>query len=163
MLILFYVHFMIHSRAFKNSKHYLAITNSTIQRSPQITSSLIEFSSVCIGITFLPQVTQTHTHKTCTGHCSGQFCQANFSIIVILKICLTVMLTLHLFSPFSLNYLHSTLRMKNKSFKSFLQYNFLHPLPHPSLAQHSLLLSPSKYRLQITHFHYAVNITSNDD
>jgi len=48
-------------RPFMNSKYYLAISDSMIQRSPQITTSLIEFSSVCIGITFLPQV--THTHK----------------------------------------------------------------------------------------------------
>jgi hypothetical protein len=45
-----------------NSKYYLVISDSMIQRSPQITSSLIEFISVCIGITFLPQATQTQTH-----------------------------------------------------------------------------------------------------
>jgi hypothetical protein len=115
-------------RPFMNSTYYLVISDFMIRRSPQITSSLNEFNSVCIGITFLLQV--THRHTTCTGYCSEQFYPANICIILF-KICLTVMLTLHMFSPFSLNYLHHTL-LRIKISKGFLQCNFLCSIAHPS-------------------------------
>jgi len=63
-----------------NSKYYLAISDSTVQRSPQITSGLIEFSSVLHRHNLSPSG-HTHTHKSCTGHCSEQFYPANFSVI----------------------------------------------------------------------------------